>query len=130
LLAIAYLSDQLGTGRSQLIAGAAEAWPQRTAAAPARSQQDASSARARPRRLRVRYERAGRRLYSATAAGGAKMTLPILAGGPLEAPDALNALIPPERAEAAHKPPDGARGAVQALSEGPLDGNGGNVNLR
>jgi hypothetical protein len=32
--------------------------------------------------------------YSATAAGGAKMTRPILAGGPLEAPDALNALIP------------------------------------
>jgi hypothetical protein len=59
LLAIAYLSDQLGTGRSQLIAGAAEAWPQRTAVAPARSQQGALVAR--PSRLRVRYERAGRR---------------------------------------------------------------------
>ena len=49
---------------------------------------------ARPRRLRVRYERAGRSLYSAAAAGGAKMTRPILAGGPLEAQDALKALIP------------------------------------
>ena len=29
---------------------------------------------ARPRRLRVRYERAGRSFYSAAAAGGAKMT--------------------------------------------------------
>jgi hypothetical protein len=58
LLAIAYLSDQL-TGRSQLIAGAAGAWPQRTAVAPARSQQGALVAR--PRRPRVRYERAGRR---------------------------------------------------------------------
>jgi hypothetical protein len=69
LLAIAYLSHQLGTGRSQLIAGAAEAWPQRTAAAPARSQQDASSARARPRRLRVRYERAGRSLLLGRRSG-------------------------------------------------------------
>jgi hypothetical protein len=30
---------------------------------------------ARPHRLRVRYERAGRSFYSAAAAGGAKMTL-------------------------------------------------------
>jgi hypothetical protein len=30
--------------------------------------------RACPRRLRVRYERAGRSFYSAAAAGGAKMT--------------------------------------------------------
>ena len=78
LLAIAYLSDQLGTGRSQLIAGAAGAWPQRTAVAPARSQQGALVAR--PRRLRVRYERAGRRLYSATAAGGARVRSPRRSG--------------------------------------------------
>ena len=38
-------------------------------------------------------------LYSAAAAGGAKMTRPISAGGPLEAPEALNVLIPPERAD-------------------------------
>ena len=36
LLAIAYLSDQLGTGRSQLIAWAAGAWPQRTQPSPRR----------------------------------------------------------------------------------------------
>ena len=42
------------------------------AVAPARPQQDASSAR--PRRLHVRYERAGRRPYSAVEAGGSKMT--------------------------------------------------------
>ena len=34
---------------------------------------------ARPRRLHVRYERAGRRPYSAAAAGGAKMTPPQIA---------------------------------------------------
>ena len=45
----------------------------RGAATPARSQRDATEG-ARPRRLRVHYERAGRSFYSAAVAGGAKMT--------------------------------------------------------
>ena len=51
--------------------------------------------------------------------------------GRVQAPDTLKALTCPVRGrKAAHKPPDGVRGAVQALSlRAPLDGNGGDVNL-
>jgi len=56
-----------GTGN---IAASPRHWPRRIATA--RPQQDASSAR--PRRLHVRYERAGRRTLFGRRAGGAKMT--------------------------------------------------------
>ena len=49
--------------------------------------------------------------------------------GRVQAPDSLKAPRLIGR-KAAHKPPDGMRGAVQALSlRAPLDGNGGDVNL-
>ena len=59
----------------------------------------------RPRRLRVRYERAGRSFYSAAAAVGAKMTRPIFGGRPAGGP---------RRPQRPISPPESAEGGSQA----------------
>ena len=93
LLAIAYLSHQPGTGRSQLIAGGRRG----LAAEDSRRPSAASTGRLkRPPPPPARYERAGRSFYSATAVGGAKDDAPDLGGRPAGGPG---------RPQGPHRPP-------------------------